>query len=162
MQNLGTFDANQHAPRQLATSHPVGKFPAQISNTSIVPTKSNDGGMFVVDFTTPAGEISMRYNLWNPSPKAVEIAHGQLSALCYATGVFRLNFDNAGADLRNARCMIEVVDQLDKETKAPNGYTQIAKVYDASGNEPGKAPAQAPQTQPQGNSGCQAPAQQNP
>jgi len=32
--------------------------------------------MFVVTFTTPAGQIDYRYNLFNQSAKAVEIAHG--------------------------------------------------------------------------------------
>lgn len=144
----GTFDANQYAPKQAGTTHPIGKFPATISNTSIEPTKDGQGGMFIVEFTTQAGSISQRYNLWNQSEKAVQIAHGQLSALCHATGVFKLQWENDGAALRNGKCQIEVVEQIDKETKQPNGYTQVAKVYDVNGDEPGK-PKQQAQVQPQ-------------
>lgn len=140
----GSFNAQDFAPKQAGTTHPIGKFPAKVSATSIEPTKSGDGGMFIVEFTTPAGQTVMRYNLWNPSETAVRIAQGQLSALCHATGVFKLDWQNDGAALINANCQIEVVDQLDKEKK-PTGYTQISKVYDANGNEPGK-PAQQPQT----------------
>lgn len=151
----GTFDASQFAPKQAGTTHPVGnKFPSTITNTSIEPIKSGEGGMFIVEHTTPAGVIVMRYNLWhNTSPQTVQIAQGQLSALCHATGVFKLDWENDGAALRNARCKIDVVDQIDKKTNLPNGYTQISKVYDANGNEPGKPPQQ-PTVQPQQGQGA--------
>ncbi len=138
----GSFDATQHQPRQGGQAHPVGKFPFTITNTEIVPTKDGNGGMFVITFTSPSGEIVNRYNLWNNSAKAVEIAHGQLSALCHATGVFRLNFDNAGAELRGARGMMEIGYQKGSEPTAENpsgGYVELKKVFDANGNEPGKA-----------------------
>lgn len=146
----GGFDASQFAPKQAGTTHPVGKFPATISNTSIVPTKDNDGGMFVVEFTTAVGSILFRYNIWNSNPKAVEIAHGQLSALCHCIGIFKLDWSNDAAVIRGAPLQIEVVEQIDKETKLPNGYTQVSKVCDRNGNEPGKPPAQ-PAVQPQTN-----------
>lgn len=143
----GTFDATQFTPNQGGEAHPLGKFPAQISNTEIKPNKANTGGLFVVTFTTPSGSIGNYYNLWNESPKAVEIANKELSALCHATGVFRLDWQNDGAAIRGARCMIEVGEQKDKEGK-PTGYVEIKKVYDLQGNEPGKAPVQQqPQTQ---------------
>ncbi len=139
---LGVFDANQHAPKQLGAIVPPGKWPFVISNTEVVPTKAGDGGMFVVTFNTPQGAIQMRYNLWNQSPKAVEIAHGQLSALCHATGVFKVNWQTQGAELRNAQGMIDVALQ---DPDKPDGYTEVKKVYDKNGNEPGKP---SPQAQP--------------
>ena len=148
MPMAGVFDANQYQPKQVGTTHPIGKFPATITGTSIEPTKAGDGGMFIVEFTTQVGSINMRYNLWNQNTIAVNIANGQLSALCHATGVFKLQWENDGAALRNAKCQIEVVEQIDKETKQPNGYTQIAKVYDVNGDEPGK-PKQQSQVHPQ-------------
>lgn len=153
----GSFNANQHAPKQVGESHPVGKFPFQVQHTECVQTKDQKGGMFVVTFKTPSGEIPLRYNLWNESAKAVEIAHGQLSALCHATGVFKLDWNNEGAALRGARGMIEVGYQKGQEPTQDNpngGYTEIKKVYDANGNEPGKGPAPAPQPQ-EGNWGGQ-------
>lgn len=144
----GAFDATQYAPKQSGTTHPIGKFPATVSNTSIEPTKDGNGGMFIIEYTTQSGTIAQRFNLWNQNEKAVTIAHGQLSAVCHSTGVFKLNWENDGAALRNARLQIEVIEQIDKETKLPNGYTQVSKVYDVNGNEPGK-PSQQPQVQPQ-------------
>lgn len=147
----GSFDATQFEPSQGGQRHPTGKYPATISNTTIKPTKSGDGGLFEVEFTTPAGTIANRYNLWNKEPKAVEIAHKELSALCYATGIFKLDFRNDAVVLRNARCMIEVGEQKDKEGKA-TGYVEVTHVYDANGNEPGKQ-AQSPQPQQQASQG---------
>jgi hypothetical protein len=147
--SYGSFDATQHQPRQGGQAHPVGKYPFTITDTKIESTKDGQGGMFIVTFTSPSGEMVNRYNLWNNSIKAVEIAHGQLSALCYATGVFRLNFDNAGAELRQARGMMEIGYQKGEEPtaeKPAGGYVELKKVFDANGNEPGKtAPAPSPQ-----------------
>lgn len=153
----GSFDAAGVKPFQFGDKHPIGRFPFQISNTSITPTKDNSGGMFVVEFTTPAGVISNRYNLWNQSEKAVEISQGQLSALCHATGIFRLDWTNDGAALRGGRGVLDVALQKGEE---PDGFVEVKKVYDSNGNEPGKGPApaapqpqqqQAPQQQPQPN-----------
>lgn len=162
----GQFDASQFAPKQVGESHPVGKFPFQISHTECVPTKSGDGGMFVVMFKTPSGEIPFRYNLWNQganAAKTIEIAHGQLSALCHATGIFKLNWENEGAALRGGHGMIDVGFQKGQEPSAENpngGYTEIKKIYDAQGNEPGKSNP-APQPQGWGNQQAQ-PQQQQP
>lgn len=147
----GSFDANQFKPNQGGQAHPIGqKFDFQITNTEITATKDQQGGMFVVEFTTPAGSIVSRYNIWNASPKAAEIAHGQLSALCHATGVFRLDWANDGAALRGARGKLDVGYQKGEEPTAERpagGYVEVKKVYDANGNEPGKGPAPSPQPQ---------------
>jgi hypothetical protein len=138
------FDATQYAPEQGGGSHPIGKFAAIISATSIKPTKENNGGMFVVEFETEGGRISSRYNLWNQSQKAVDIAHKQLSALCHATGVFRVDMSSEGASLRGQRCMIEV--GLQGGEQGEKGYTEVKKVFDPNGNEPGR-PASAASAQ---------------
>lgn len=153
----GTFDASQFAPRQLGESHPPGKFPATITHTEMKPNKDNTGGYLEVTFQTPAGSTVMRYNLFNQSAKAVEIAHGQLSALCHATGVFKLDFQNEAAALRGAQLMIEVGLQKGQDEAGAPGYTEVKKVYDRNGNEPGK-PAQAQQPQ----AAYSSPAQQAP
>lgn len=169
-----SFDASQFEPSQGGGAHPVGKFPAVISNTQIKPTKSGDGGLFEVEFSTQAGNIANRYNLWNKEPKAVEIAQKQLSALCYATGIFKLDFKNDAAVLRGAKLIIEVDHQKNKDG-TPSNYVEVKKVYDLNGNEPGRSsPAPQPATQQaqqptqqaapapsNGNGGWGAPAQQN-
>lgn len=157
----GSFDARQFEPNQGGGGHTLGKFIAKISNTSIKPNKSNDGGMLNVEFTSDGGTIANNYNLWNKNPQAVEIAHKELSALCYATGIFQLDYGNDAAALRGAQCMIEVVDQVQKGEKT--GYVEIKKIYDVKGNEPGKTPVVQTAAQPltqQNNGGWGNPAPQ--
>ena len=158
----GGFDASNIPPEQSAGSkHPLGNFQAQISGTAIEASKDQKSGMFGVEFTTPAGSITKRYNLWHDNPPTGEIANKQLSALCHATGIFKLDWGNEGAALRGAMCAIEVADQMVKDpaggsAKVPNGYVEVRKVFDKAGNEPGKAPAQA---QPAGWGATPAPQQ---
>lgn len=149
------FDATAITPRQGGGAHPVGnKFPFRITDTSVVPTKDQKGGMFAVELTSDAGSITHRYNLWNESETARKIANEQLSALCHAVGVFKVDFKNDGAALRGATGLMDIGFQKGHEPSAEKpegGYVELKKVYDRNGNEPGKAPAQsqpnaAPQT----------------
>ena len=153
IQMQGTFDANQFEPKQSAgTNHPVGRFPFDITDTSIEENKNKDGGFFMVEFTTPAGVAVMRYNMWNKSEQAVNIAQGQLSALCRAVGRFQVRWEDQGAALRGAKGMIEVGFQKGQEPNAerPNGgYTEIKKVLDSAGNDPAGGNNPVPQTQQQ-------------
>lgn len=164
------FDATKVQPSQGGTAHPPGRFPFTITNTYAKENSAKDGAMLVVEFTSDAGRIENRYNIWNKSEKAVEIAQKELSALCHATNIFRITFPrdaqgnydmaNAARELRGGRGVMEVAPQTDKEGK-PNGYVELKKVFDSAGNEPGKQgsapqpqPAQqAPQGQPQANQG---------
>src|ERR1700733_981834 len=165
MQNT-TFNAQDYTPQQGGQGHPVGIFDFQITNTYAKSTKDQSGGMFVVELTSNAGKIENRYNLWNNSTQAVEIAQKALSALCYAVGIFRINFpnlpdgspdlQNAGKELRGGRGKMEIGYQIDKETKQPTAYVEVKKILDIQGNEPGKTPVQQNAPQPQ-----QQPAQQN-
>lgn len=168
MQMQGGFNANQYEPNQGMSSHPPAqKIPFQITNVGIKENKDKTGGYLEVEFTSQLGSLIHRYNCWNQSPKAVEIAYGQLSALCRAVNIYQLDWQNEGQALRGGRGLMDVGYQKGEEPSANNpdakGYTELKRVYDAAGNEPGKAPAQ-PQTmqqpnQPQGGS---APLQQQP
>jgi len=139
-----TFDASQYAPEQSAGVHPVGKFPAVISNTSlplINDGEDKDRPQFAVEFETPSGRITSRYSLFSLNPQYVDWANKRLSALCHATGIFKIGMQDTGAVLRGARCMIEVGPQKTKPE-----YTEVKRVFDPQGNEPGKAPIAQAQT----------------
>lgn len=150
------FDATTVQPAQGGMAHPAGLFEFGITNTYAKANKGNTGGMLVVEMTSPAGRIENRYNLWNQSPQAVEIAQKELSALCHAVNIYKITFpkdpsgnpipDRAGFELRGGRGRMEVTPQLDREGK-PNGYMEVKKVFDINGNEPGKT-GSAPQPQP--------------
>lgn len=172
----GVFDASGSAPpsQEGAPKHPVGKFPFNITGTDIVPNKPEaadpNGFQFVVEFTTPAGKIFRRHNLWNTNAQTVQIGTGELTALCHATGIFRLDLqNNKGRELIGGRGMIEVIED--------GKYSRVAKVFDVNGNLPGAAPQQQqpqqtfqpqpqqtfqPQPQPQPASAWPAPQQQQP
>lgn len=181
-----SFDARSVPPQQGFAVHPPGMFDAQISNTYAKPTASGTGGMFVIEFTTPAGRIENRYNLWNPSSQAMEIAQKELSALCHATAIYKITFpknqdgspilEKAGFELRGGRCKVEIAPQTRKNSEGKfeeTGYMEVKKVYDANGNEPGKTgsapqpmqtqPQQqtSPPVQPNGNGGWGAPQSQS-
>ncbi len=145
------FDATQYAPRQTLGSHPVGKFPASITGVEGKPAKDGAGGngYIAVTFTTQAGSIIKRYNVWNTNQQAVDIAHGELSALSHATRVFRWSLRDGGKALIGAQCQIEVGPQIDKLTGQPNaqGYVEVKKVFDAQGNDPTQPLNQQPQQQ---------------
>lgn len=141
------FDATQVDPTQGAGSLPVGKHPVIAVSSSIDATKAGDGGMLVYILKIIDGPYSgttgpYRLNLYNNNPKAVEIAQRQLSALCHVTGVYQVADSDA---LLNIPFVIEVAPQKDDPS-----YTEIKKVFDINGNEPGKPPANGGPAQTQG------------
>lgn len=161
------FNANQYQPVQIGGGHPPAtKIPFQITNTEMKETQDKTGGMLVVEFTSPAGVLVHRYNVKNNSPKAVEIAMGQLSALCHAIGIYNLEGANECAALRGGRGLMDVGYQKGEAPTDNNpdakGYTELKRVYDAAGNEPGKAPAAQQQPQQQQPQSGSAPLQQQP
>src|SRR5579859_1895993 len=149
----GSFNANQFEPNQGFGIHPPAqKIPFTITATEIKETAAKDGGFFVVEFTSPIGAIRHNYNIWNKTPKAVEIAHGQLSALCRAVGRYQINWQDEGKALMGAQGLMDVGYQKGEEPSEANpnakGYTELKRVYDPAGNDPSK-PASG-QAQPQG------------
>lgn len=141
------FDANAVQPKQGGGAHPVGnKFPFRITDTKVEPTKDGKGGKFVVELASEVGSISHNYNLWNESDAARRISGEQLSALCHAVGIFKVDFKNDGAALRGGMGMMDIGFQKGHEPSAEKpegGYVEVKKVYDRNGNEPGKPPQTA-------------------
>lgn len=181
MQVNWAFNANQHEPNQGFGVHPPAlKVPFTITNTAIKETKDKTGGYLAVEFTSPQGVITQNYNINNQSPKAVEIAYGQLSALCRAVNVFQIDGNNECAALRGGKGLMDVGYQKGEEPGPNNpdakGYTELKRVYDLAGNDPSKpgqaqqggpAPSGAPMTQQSGGGWGQQqpnsnPAQQQP
>ena len=150
----GIFNANQFEPNQGGGGihPPAQKVPFRITNTEIKENSAKDGVYFKVEFTSPMGVVFQNYNIWNKTPKAVEIAHGQLSALCRAVNIYQIDWSNEGAALRNAQGLMDVGYQKGEEPSPDNpnakGYTELKRVYDMAGNDPSK-PGQAQQAQPQ-------------
>ena len=147
-----TFDATNIPPQQAGGKHHIGnKFPFTITNTDVKDNKdAATGKHFEVEFTSPGGTITSRYNLWNNSAQAVEIAAKQLSALCHATGIFQINMRDGGKALRGGKGLMDVGFQAGQEPtaeKPEGGYVEVKKIYDINGNEPGKSQGAAPAQQ---------------
>lgn len=159
---MDVFDASKVTPSQGVGGHPPGMFGFQITNTYAKENNSKTGAMLVVEMTSDVGRIENRYNIWNQSTQAVEIAQKELSALCHATGIFRVTFPrlpdnsydmaNAARELRGGRGKMEVAPQVGKDGQ-PNGYMEVKKVFDVNGNEPGKQGSAPQPQQPTGQPG---------
>jgi hypothetical protein len=142
------FDCTQFEPQVAAgSSHPIGdNFPARIVAVGWKPVKDHPTNFYLqIDFATPSGTTEKRLNLRNESEKSVEIAQKELSAICYATGIHRLDLYNNGAELVNAQLQISVRAQ-----KNDPKYTEVYAVFDVNGNDPKTiASGRAVQAQPQ-------------
>ena len=132
------FNALQYDPTQGSGVLPVGKHSVIIEASEIRPTKEQDGSAYL-QFQLRITEGAFkgmggahRLQLYNrKSEQTVAIANKQLSAICHVTGVFNVQDTS---QLHNIPFIIEVGYQ-----KGSEQYTEVKRVLDANGNEPGKA-----------------------
>jgi hypothetical protein len=94
MANLNGFNAANVDPATDFEPIPAGKFLAIISNSEMKPTKSGSGTYLELTFQVIEGQYKnrllwSRLNLSNPNNLAVQIAQGELSAICRAVGVMQ-------------------------------------------------------------------------
>ena len=147
-QLIQPFNAHNVDPSQGAGSLPIGKHPVIIEASDVKGTKANDGGLVefrlkIIDGPNAGVSGAYRLNLYHSNPQTVEIANRQLSALCHVTGVFMLQDTSA---LHNIPFMVEVGSQkptleqaeLIKQGQNVTLYTEVKRVFDINGNEPGK------------------------
>ena len=92
MANINGFDANDVNPDVGFDPVPAGKYTAAITASEMKQTKTKDGSYLELELTILEGDykdrkVWARLNLDNKSEKAVQIARGQLSAVCRAVGV---------------------------------------------------------------------------
>lgn len=152
-----TFDARNVDPSQALPALPVGKHPMIFEASEIKENKDKTGAYVeftavIIDGPAKGQKGPYRLNLYHTNHQTVEIAYRQLSALCHVTGVYQINDTN---QLHNKPFIGEVNLQKSEEAKA-KGYTQLERVYDMQGNEPGKQGQTPPPAQ------TQAPPQQTP
>lgn len=156
-QLLQPFNARNVDPTQGMGGLPIGKHPVIAVKSEVKPTKDNDSGFLqfdlqIIDGPNKGTTGAYRLNLYHSSQQTVEIAHRQLSALCHVTGVFDVQ---DSSQLHNIPFIVEVA--LQKEPN-PNKYTEVKRVFDINGNEPGHQGQNngqnAAQGQPQNNGGA--------
>lgn len=94
MSNLNGFNANNVDPATDFEPVPAGKYLAVITDSEMKPTKSGNGRYLELTFQVIDGPhknrlLWSRLNLENPNELAVQIAQGELSAICRAVGVMQ-------------------------------------------------------------------------
>ena len=94
MANLNGFDAATVDPATDFEPLPAGKYLAVITDSEMKPTKAGTGHYLQMTFQVIDGPFKnrllwSRLNLDNPNRQAVQIAQGELSAICRAVGVLQ-------------------------------------------------------------------------
>jgi hypothetical protein len=94
MANLNGFNANNVEPAIDFDPIPAGKYLAILSNSEMKPTKSGSGTYLELTFQVLEGPYKnrllwSRLNLDNPNKQAMQIAQGELSAICRSVGVMQ-------------------------------------------------------------------------
>jgi hypothetical protein len=138
--NANQFDPNYGSNPQL----PPGRYKGVIKSTEGKPTKDGAGSYLQLELLVIEGphngESQMdRLNLFNSEPLTVKIANGQLSAYCHVTNTFV--FQNTD-ELCNKPFQFEIAQQK----KNPE-YTEVVRLWDINGNDPGKSGVAQPQHQ---------------
>jgi len=110
MAELNGFNAHNVEPNADFDPIPAGKYLAVITASEMKPTKNNNGHFLELTFQVIDGPYKnrllwSRFNLDNPSPQAVQIARGELSALCRAIGVMQ---PKDSVELHNLPLMVTV------------------------------------------------------
>jgi hypothetical protein len=166
MGNLN-FDPRQHKPtREGMDLWGEGWYLGYISKSNTEQNNAKTGGMLQLTIQVQQGggregeEYANNLNLWNPSPQAVEIAFGDLSAICWVTGHGATPIDDvsnvkdmAVPQLHNVPFYFRVIvtPRKDKNTKQviPDQFNNNVRGYrDQWGRTPDQIMANAPQQQP--------------
>ena len=115
---LLNFDATQVDPSTGYDPLPPGKYLVEITDSEMKATKAGNGEMLQLEYTVLDGEFKNR-KIWDrlclrhPNHTAVEIAEANLSAICHAVGVMKLD---DSVQLHHAPFVITVKCKVDDST----------------------------------------------
>jgi hypothetical protein len=88
------FDASQVDPSVPFEVLPSDKYIVEITKSEMKPMKAGDGSYLELEYTILDGQYRGR-KLWDrlclnhPTPRTVEIARANLSAICHAVGILK-------------------------------------------------------------------------
>ena len=144
------FDATKVEPAGMSSQLPVSGpdgYSVIISASEMKENKDKTGGYLELTLQVIDGEHkgesgAYRLNLFHSTPKTVEIAYRQLSAICHAVGVFQV-----GDSTQLHNIPFKAVVGLQKGEN-PEGYTEVKGVLCMDGSAPGKPKSAAPAAQP--------------
>lgn len=140
------FDATQVEPNRGSDPLPAGWHRAHIVDSEMKPTKDGKGKYLQLEFECLDEPLKNRkfwdrLNLVNPSTEAVRIAQSQLSALCHAAGVLRINHSS---QLHHIPVLVKLTIKQDEGFEPRNeirGYKTTSAAAVAA--QPTSAPAGA-------------------
>ena len=136
------FDASTVTPDSTSISPvPAGIYVAQVVDSDVKPLKSGNGDALSLTFKILDGphinrQVWASLNIRHSNAQAQQIAQAQLSALCHAAGVIRLQ-DSAMLHNRPVRIRVKV-READGQYAARNEVTGFEAIPG------GAAPAAAP------------------
>lgn len=127
MADLNGFNANEVDPAQDFEAVPAGRYEAMITESQMKDTSAGTGKYLQLDMQILGGEyegrmLFARLNLQNPSEKAVQIARGQLSAICRAVGVLT---PKDSTQLHN----LPLIVRVDREEYEPGKWSNPVKAF---------------------------------
>ena len=147
MAQIGSFDAETVEPNKPFEILPAGWYPVQFVKSEVKDTKSGGSQLAldaqVLDGHEYAGRhIFVRLNLWNANPKAVEIAQRDLSAICRAVGVLKVDDSEALHMIPLAiKLKVRPAEGSYGESNDTSGFDSIAARFPSSAPAPVAKPA---------------------
>ena len=148
------FDATQVEPSTGRDPIPAGKYIAAITTSQMKPTKNGAGQYLECEYQILDGEhknrkLWSRHTLQHPSAQTVQIARGELSAICRAVGIMT---PKDSAELHNLPMTVTVkLKKRDDNGELTNEISAWAR-KDAAAGVPQQAgatgSASAPATPP--------------
>lgn len=161
-----TFDATKVAPQQPMEAVPRGWYSVVITDGELKPTEGGNGQRIALEWTITEGQYKGRkifdgFNIVHSNAQAQQIAAGQVSAICHATGTFQVA---DVSQLFNKPHQIKVDVDAERWVDADNNQvepnTPNAKRYDPKntfkGAKAGSAPATAAGPAPAGSAAAPA------
>jgi hypothetical protein len=139
-----SFDASQVAPQASTGPLPAGSYTAHIIESDVVPLKSGNGTGLKLTFEVIDGPYKGRrvwenLNIQHTNDDTQRIAQSQLSALCHAVNVIKLQ-DTASLHLKPVIIKV-VVREAQGQYQASNNI----KGYESAGSSrPAFAPLEEP------------------
>jgi hypothetical protein len=130
------FDASQVEPSTGKDPIPAGKYVAVISASEMKPTKNGNGQYLELEYQIIDGDhkgrkIWSRHNLHHSNAQTVQIARGELSAICRAIGIMQ---PKDSAELHNLPMTVTVKQKKrDDNGEMTNEITAWAKKDAAAG-----------------------------
>ena len=145
------FDANQVEPSAGKDPVPAGKYVAAITASEMKPTKNGAGQYLeceyqIIDGDHKGRKLWSRHTLQHPSAQTVQIARGELSAICRAIGIMQ---PKDSAELHNLPMTVTVkLKKRDDNGEMTNEVTAWAKKDAAVGAPQQAGAAGGPATPP--------------